>query len=50
MKTVKATFKNKYSKNIREYFELLKSLDEAERLQVKGIMIGMLLAKKVKVD
>lgn len=32
--------------DIREYLELLKELNETEKAQVKGIMIGMQMTKQ----
>lgn len=40
---------DKQTANIREYMDLLKELDADEKLQVKGIMIGMKLGKVLEV-
>ena len=39
--------KNNQTEDIREYLELLKTLTDTEKAQVKGIMVGMQLNKQL---
>lgn len=42
-----AAVNNSQTDDIREYLELLKSLTDTEKAQVKGIMVGMQLTKQL---
>lgn len=42
-----AAVKNSQTEDVREYLELLKELTDTEKVQVKGIMIGMQLNKQL---
>lgn len=38
---------NSQTEDVREYMELLKTLTDTEKAQVKGIMVGMQLTKQL---
>ena len=42
-----AAVNNSQTDDIREYLELLKSLTDTEKAQVKGIMVGMQLTRQL---
>ena len=46
MAAVKTPLKNERTEDTQEYVELLKALDDSEKLQVKGIMIGMQMTRE----
>lgn len=47
--TATTLLNDKQTEDIRECMNLLKELDDAEKLQVKGIMIGMQLSRSQEV-
>lgn len=46
MSAVQTPLKNERTEDTREYMELLKALDDSEKLQVKGIMIGIQMSRE----
>ena len=46
MAAVQIPLKNEQTEDVCECMELLKTLSDSEKLQVKGIMIGMQMSKE----
>ncbi len=47
MEAVQTPLKNEQTEDVCECMELLKTLDREEKLQIKGVMMGLQMAKKV---
>lgn len=41
---------NRMTEDVREYVELLKKLNDSEKEQVKGVMIGLQMARESRVQ